>query len=54
MQPHDWLWLLSIAVGGFVAWQNLTIRAAILDLKIELIERIAKTEGDVKVLSAKQ
>jgi len=54
MEPRDWLWLGSLLIGGFVVWQNSNISLAVERLRSELIERIAKTEGDVKALSAKQ
>jgi hypothetical protein len=52
MQPHDWLWIASIAVGVYNAWQNKSIENAILALKLELSERIAVAEGDLKELRA--
>lgn len=52
MQPHDWLWIASLAVGALNAWQNVRIQNAILGLKLELSERIADAEGDLKELRA--
>lgn len=52
MTPHDWLWVASLAFGAWNAYQNMSIQNAILSLKVELSDRIAKTEGDVKALQA--
>lgn len=48
MQPHDWLWVLSLGVGLVNAWQNVKIENAVLRLRGELTERIAKVEGQVQ------
>ena len=65
MQPHDWLWLLPVAASAYNAWLITKIQNAILQLNLdlsskaaamkeELIERIAKAEGDVRELRGAQ
>jgi hypothetical protein len=53
----NWLTLgvtiVTLFVAGITAWQNQSIHSAILQLKLDLIERISRTEGDVKVLQTK-
>jgi hypothetical protein len=53
MNPHDWLWIASLGVTVFNAWQNKSIQNAILTLKLDLVDRIAKCEGDIKALQAR-
>jgi hypothetical protein len=50
--PHDWLWLVSIAIGAWNAWQSKSIELAVLSLKLDLSDRIGRTEGDVRELRA--
>ncbi|MGH9345063.1 MAG: hypothetical protein ACRD19_15045 [Terriglobia bacterium] len=52
MIQHDFLWLAVLAIGAINAWLTKSIKTEILLLKLDLIERIAKTEGDVKALRA--
>lgn len=59
MQAHDGLWLLSLSVGivnlslgALNTWQNLKIENAVLRLRGELAERIAKMEGQVQAQQA--
>jgi len=54
VQPRDWLWLASLALGAFVAWQNQAIQLGIERLRSELLERIAKAKRDVKALQARR
>jgi hypothetical protein len=42
--------LLTFILTGWNAWQQQNTRAAILSLKVELVDRIGVIEGDVKVL----
>jgi len=51
-QLKDWLWVASLGVGAFIAYQNVNISLAIERLRTELSNRIGKVEGDVKVLKA--
>jgi hypothetical protein len=46
-----WFSAAAFLMGALNAWQNKNISAAILGLKLELSERIWKTEGDVKALT---
>ena len=54
MTPHDLLLLLSLGFGALNAWQSKSIQNAILALKAELIDRIGKSEGDIKALEARR
>lgn len=54
MDVRDYLWLGSLVFGAINAWQAKNIVEAILTLKLELVERIARTEGDVKALSVEK
>lgn len=52
LTAHDFLWLIPAALGFVNAYQNKTINEAILSLKLELLDRIARAEGDIKELRA--
>lgn len=52
MNPHDLLWLAALGMGAWNAWLTRGTRNEILTLKLDLVERIAKVEGDVKALKA--
>lgn len=54
MNLHDLLWLAALAFGAYNAWLSKTTKNEVLTLKLDLVERIAKTEGDVKALKAVQ
>ena len=49
---HDLAWLLGVAFGALNAWQNKCIHGSILELKMELGDRIAKAEQETSVLRA--
>jgi hypothetical protein len=50
---QNWLWLATIAFGAWNAWQNKSIQNAVLALKLDLVDRIGKCEGDIKALQAR-
>jgi len=54
MTPQTGLLLASLVIAALNAWLTKNIREAILQLKLDLVERIAKTEADVKVLQAQK
>ena len=54
MEIKDWLWLASLAFAAVGAWQNQKIALAISQLENKLCDRIAKAEGEVKVLQSQQ
>lgn len=53
MSGRDWIWVASLVVTVFNAWQNKSIQNAILALKLDMVERIAKCEGDIRALQAR-
>ena len=49
---HDLAWVAATLLGALNAWQNKCIQTAILQLKLDVAERVAKNEGDLKELRA--
>lgn len=41
---------LNLGFGALNAWQNKKIESSILQLKLELSDRIGSSEGDIKAL----
>jgi hypothetical protein len=52
MSPQVWLTVVTLIVGALNAWQSANIRNAILGLNLQLSERIARAEGDIKAMQA--
>jgi hypothetical protein len=48
MRPQDWLWIASLLFGALNAWQNKSIKAALLELQLSLVDRIGKAEADLR------